>query len=720
MKEFVICGRKLSFPDGFAFYGEIRKQIDLEARKADNDLLKAYDRWGDIETVVKYMDGWFLDYYSKTFMSCKGIALSYGIYDYGEAYLQGLTNYERDQIIKPYLDASSSIRGELSEINNYQNSEEQRREYRKNSRTRLVGGGFGVGGAAKGMAIAGAVNLGTGLAHGAFNMVGNLFTSISASSSRSELYSHALPLLRSGVRESLLNLLPFVAKVVKLNIKIDSQKEATILENITNGSLNGYDLNQPFADAFIAYPFDEKLYIAYLMTYPEELNNIKSMSPYFGVDLTDFINNALDVNGYKFKDLETANYVREQENNFIKYFDIAAGVQIANQIFTKDFIYKQGNITLLNLLIRRYNDDNVMNLNNADVHNYKKHMSEFYSNMTDVYYINDQERKIVLRYCEGEKYYRIVLYLLLWEIYIKDIVKLNNSSVKYCIHVGTSQLSIEDERFPQLLYSKYKQETDYLFAYYEQFKENKEYIIASSYGIETSVTSNGETNRYSITWLGVKDISYEKNFIGSSLKINSEECAEFTHIGDDMNLIVKFLSGLKMRELNLCEMQVTLMDIKKTDPNNWWFLAANYHYDTNNTVVVVDYSKAKFWYKKIVDAGIPGPKYDKAVERLSCPEIINAKDITEEDALMQYSEVIELMQQHTLEDTTSSENTINQKNSTDNQAVNPEPKNQAENSQNGEQNPATPSDKSESEAGSTALGCLIWIVIGYLIYRFFM
>ena len=98
---------------------------------------------------------------------------------------------------------------------------------------------------------------------------------------------------------------------------------------------------------------------------------------------------------------------------------------------------------------------------------------------------------------------------MLWEIYIKKIAELSKSSVKYNIYIGSSQPSIDDEWFPELQYSKYKQETDYLFAYYEEVRDSKEYIVASSYGIETSVTRNGDTYRCSNYWLGIKNISYD-------------------------------------------------------------------------------------------------------------------------------------------------------------------------------------------------------------------
>ena len=154
------------------------------------------------------------------------------------------------------------------------------------------------------------------------------------------------------------------------------------------------------------------------------------MSAFFGVDISQFISNALDVNGYKFNSLKTANYVREQENEFIKYFDISAGVDFAKQIFSRSFMYKMGNNNLLNLLIQRYNDDKVMNIQDEEVNNYKKHMATFYGNMTDVSYANDEKRIIKLRYCEGEKYYRIALYLLLWEIYLKKAAKLNKNYIR--------------------------------------------------------------------------------------------------------------------------------------------------------------------------------------------------------------------------------------------------------------------------------------------------
>ncbi len=53
---------------------------------------------------------------------------------------------------------------------------EEYRQLRKNSRARWQGGGFGIQGAIKGATQAGAMNMATGVAHSAFNMISKIGT----------------------------------------------------------------------------------------------------------------------------------------------------------------------------------------------------------------------------------------------------------------------------------------------------------------------------------------------------------------------------------------------------------------------------------------------------------------------------------------------------------------------------------------------------------------
>lgn len=88
-------------------------------------------------------------------------------------------------------------------------TEEQKDEYRKlrrESRGRWQGGGFGIGGAMKGAAKAGALNMATGAMHGAFNLGGKLVSSIGASMKKSSLFNNpdTLNTLVEGIKSSLI------------------------------------------------------------------------------------------------------------------------------------------------------------------------------------------------------------------------------------------------------------------------------------------------------------------------------------------------------------------------------------------------------------------------------------------------------------------------------------------------------------------------------------
>ena len=61
------------------------------------------------------------------------------------------------------------------------------RKQRRENRSRLEGGGFGLAGAAKGIAVAETVNLAFGAAHMVFNGLGKLGSSIAASNKKNQI-----------------------------------------------------------------------------------------------------------------------------------------------------------------------------------------------------------------------------------------------------------------------------------------------------------------------------------------------------------------------------------------------------------------------------------------------------------------------------------------------------------------------------------------------------
>ena len=78
------------------------------------------------------------------------------------------------------------------------------REERKESRGRVVGGGFGLGGALTGMATAGAMNAVSGAGHSIINAIGNASSEWEAKVAKKKLYESddTISVLKEGIKDS--------------------------------------------------------------------------------------------------------------------------------------------------------------------------------------------------------------------------------------------------------------------------------------------------------------------------------------------------------------------------------------------------------------------------------------------------------------------------------------------------------------------------------------
>ncbi len=316
MATYEIGGYTLNFTDDYYEYGKIKTLLTKQADIALDFYNDLYDKYGNVERLLDNGEEEISRIVLVVFNGFKQIALQRGIYDFSEKKL--FNSYEYEKIIKPISEAIHDIRVQLAIINSDEENAKKERELRKATRARVVGGGFGLTGALKGMAMAGAINIGTGLLHGSVNTVGNLFTSISASSDRRSLYKEAKEYLKEALLNSISSLLPFLCNVLNVKAGVNYSKEQAILKNILDGSFGDFDLRKPFVDAFLAYPFDDALYKSYLMAYPEEQLNIVKMSIDFGVSLDKFLEDLCMHNGFRFNTLVEVQYCIKSEEALLK------------------------------------------------------------------------------------------------------------------------------------------------------------------------------------------------------------------------------------------------------------------------------------------------------------------------------------------------------------------------------------------------------------------
>lgn len=166
-------------------------------------------------------------------------------------------------------------------------SERAYREERKERRTRVIGGGFGFQGAAKGMLEAGAINMATGAIHGAFNMFGNAVTDNKETKNKEELYKdiRVLNTLKAGIVNAVIALKRELRYMLDICVfkKDDASKAEAIIENINNCIIPENKIADALTNVFLLNPFSEKAYTLYLKLCGDSDRELEDFSEFFGL-----------------------------------------------------------------------------------------------------------------------------------------------------------------------------------------------------------------------------------------------------------------------------------------------------------------------------------------------------------------------------------------------------------------------------------------------------
>ncbi len=195
--------------------------------------------------------------------------------DYGQSALEIWQNY------------CGGVFQKIDLITSEAQNERDAREYRKETRFRVVGGGFGLKGAAKGMLEAAAINAVTGAAHGVFNMFGNASTDNWERKSKQELYEdpRTINTLQYGLAlagELLKKEALYMVGVRPFPINA-AERANVILDNIKNNRVDREHLQDAFMKVFRLNPFSQEAYIHYLMTFGDADGSLQEYAENFNL-----------------------------------------------------------------------------------------------------------------------------------------------------------------------------------------------------------------------------------------------------------------------------------------------------------------------------------------------------------------------------------------------------------------------------------------------------
>ena len=191
---------------------------------------------------------------------------------------------------KPYF----AIADQVAELRFNAEQMDAYRRQRRQLRGRIIGGGFGISGAIKGTATAGAMNAVIGAGHMLFNGIGKITTNISTSLNLQKIYNdpNTLSSLKDGVYSSAFNchfaLVDCYNEFLHENIPVLNHEDIQLAQNyLSNASRinNSSERCKLMLSALEINPYDSQIYLALLNHYGDYKRELETIATYFGVDI---------------------------------------------------------------------------------------------------------------------------------------------------------------------------------------------------------------------------------------------------------------------------------------------------------------------------------------------------------------------------------------------------------------------------------------------------
>lgn len=221
-----------------------------------------------------------------------------------------------------FSEYEKAMREACENLRNQENAMQIRKLSRQSKKSHWVGGGFGLEGAIKGAAMAGALNLGSSLMHGIGRGIGNSIDRAKLANSRSKIinivkkdkyYDQALHNCITGVFE--VTILELERQGLIRHITFYPEKAAKMYEIITNTRRN----NKIF-ECIKLYPFNIDYYIYVLAEFGSCDGKVKKLASYYGMsDEFDIIEEATnDYIGDYLKNNTAEDFITKHPHN--KYY----------------------------------------------------------------------------------------------------------------------------------------------------------------------------------------------------------------------------------------------------------------------------------------------------------------------------------------------------------------------------------------------------------------
>lgn len=336
MKKFNVLGRDIEFSDQMDNYNALKYKFEQLALTYCDEFEALYQQENtNLDKVVEnaYLQG--LMFISKGIdVALEELVGKYKVYSVDENlfYQKYLATYS------VWEEKYSIIDDKYAEIVYDAKERDEYRIARRQARGRVVGGGFGVGGALKGMATAGAMNMATGAAHMVFNGFAKMTTSISNSMKKDKIFKNpdTLQTLKEGLYQDIANISLAIIDAVEDNgdgyyfdyVTTDEAKEAEIIfNNLSKGRIPESEVASLIQKIFTLNPYKRKYYEHVLLQYGDVNGGLGAMSRYFHINLDSY---KKDILKESFVPLENLDSLDKIDEFLSKIQQLASSLQYQN------------------------------------------------------------------------------------------------------------------------------------------------------------------------------------------------------------------------------------------------------------------------------------------------------------------------------------------------------------------------------------------------------
>lgn len=289
--KFLLYGYEFYVPEGKEKYNEIRKKFDCLAKNAAKNFGETYKRQNsNIEDVIKKAPEQFAESINEVIEYCVDVLLSNNIFSVD---VDTFCNSCGD-LFDYWFQIYYKIADEVAELKYSQEQLDEYRVMRRKLRGKIIGGGFGVSGAIKGMATAGAMNAVIGVGHMLFNGLGKAITSISTASAMNKIFKNpnTFILLRNAVYHTAFSTHLVMVKYLNDNLNeeilIPSVEDVKLGQIYANNALklsNSDEFIEIILNSIILNPYNDAPYKLLLRRFGDKNSQLDKLAKYFNIKI---------------------------------------------------------------------------------------------------------------------------------------------------------------------------------------------------------------------------------------------------------------------------------------------------------------------------------------------------------------------------------------------------------------------------------------------------